>query len=134
MNDKPIVLSLPIADRKTAFSFYRGLNLEPLGELGRDGLPEPLQFRVNPGLHIMLVPTVGFGWIIGNHEPAPPGASECVLGITTESRAEVDELIARAEQAGGHVVSAPADQPWGYTGSFSDPDHHLWMVVSQPEV
>ncbi len=30
------------------------------------------------------------------------------------------------------IVTEPAQQPWGYTGTFADPDGHLWMVTAEP--
>jgi len=46
------------------------------------------------------------------------------------SRAEVDEVIAKAVAAGGGVVKAAAGTQWGYFGYFSDPDGYLWKVAS----
>ena len=48
-----------------------------------------------------------------------------------ESREAVDEVIGKAEAAGGSVVKAAAAAQWGgYFGYFSDPDGHLWKVAS----
>jgi uncharacterized protein len=128
---KPIVISLPIADRPTSFRFYRdALRLEPIGEPVEDGVPEPLQFVINGGLHLMLVPTGGFGWVIGNHKVAPHDVSECILSIEMPSSAGVDELLQQAEAAGAKIITEPTQQDWGYTGSFSDPDGHIWMILS----
>jgi predicted lactoylglutathione lyase len=127
----PVIIGLPIADRQTSYTFYRdALGLDPVGEPADDGVPEPLQFDLNEGARIMLVPTGGFGWVIGDHQVAAAGTSECVLSITTETDAGVDDLIARASEAGATIVTAPGPQPWGYVGTFADPDGHLWMVVS----
>ena len=61
MRYTPVVVSLPIADRRTSYRFYRdGLGLDAPGEPAEDGVPEPLQFTVNDGLRIMLVPAGGF--------------------------------------------------------------------------
>lgn len=39
----PVVISLPIEDRQTSFTFYRdGLDFDPIGEPAEDGIPEPL--------------------------------------------------------------------------------------------
>lgn len=57
------------------------LGLEAIGEPAEDGVPEPLQFAVNDGIRLVLVPTGGFGWVIGDHEVAARGHSECVLGL-----------------------------------------------------
>jgi predicted lactoylglutathione lyase len=133
MRYTPVVVSLPIADRRTSFAFYGdGLGFKPVGGLAEDGVPEPLQFAVNDGVRLMLVPTGGFGWIIGDHEVAPRGRSECVLSVSAGSDAGVDELIARARRAGAGVVTEPGRQPWGYAGAFADPDGHVWMVTSAP--
>ena len=127
----PVVISLPIADRRRSYVFYReALGLDAVGELAEDGVPEPLQFDLNNGARIMLVPAVGFGWVIGDHQVAEAGTSECVVSITVGTDTAVDDLIARAGEAGATIVTAPGRQPWGYVGVFADPDGHLWMVVS----
>ena len=126
----PVVVSLPIAARRTSFEFYRdALGLETVGEAAEDGLPEPLQFVVNDGLLLMLVPSVGFGWVIGSHEVAGRGHSECMLGLSRGSEAEVQQVIEQVRGAGGEIVTEPAEQPWGYAAAFADPDGHLWMVT-----
>jgi uncharacterized protein len=128
----PVTISLPIADRPTSFAFYRdGLGLEPVGEPADDGIPEPLQFELAGGVRMVLIPTGGFGWVTGDHDVAPRGTSECLLGLTAGSAREVDEAVQRAVQAGAAVVTAPGPQPWAYAGTFADPDGHLWMVTDE---
>ena len=130
-SSEPVVVTLPTADRQRSYDFYRkGLGLEPVGELADDGLPEPLQFVLNDGARLMLIPTGGFGWVIGDRE-VHSGGGECLLSLSAESPADVDTLVDTAERAGADVVSAPGQQEWGYTAVFADPDGHLWMVESQ---
>lgn len=132
MHHTRVVVSLPIADRRASFVFYRdGLGFDPEGEPAPDGIPEPLQFVLNDGVRVMLVPTVGFGWIIGDHDVAPSGCSECVLSLGKESDQSVDEMIQRALEAGAAIVTAPGRQPWGYAGALADPDGHVWMVRAE---
>ncbi|MFI6822968.1 VOC family protein [Micromonospora sp. NPDC050187] len=129
----PVLVSLPIADRRKSYRFYReALGLTAVGEPASDGVPEPLQFVVNEGLRLMLVPSGGFGWVIGPHDVAPRGQSECVLNLGLASAEEVDRAVERARGAGAEVVTEPAQQPWGYTGTFADPDGHLWMLTVPP--
>ena len=133
MSFSPVLVSLPIADRRTSFAFYGdGLGLEAIGEPADDGVPEPLQFGLNERARLMLVPTKGFGWVIGDHEVAKRGHSECVLSLGAGSEAEVDELVKRAQRAGAETIAEPGRQPWGYTGAFADPDGHVWMVTAEP--
>ena len=132
MYNTPVVVSLPIADRRTSFTFYRdGLGFAALGEPWEDGIPEPLQFALNDGVRVMLIPTGGFDRITGNHQVAPSGTSECVLVLATGTDEGVDEVIQRAQIAGADVITPPGRQPWGYTGAFADPDGHIWMVRSE---
>ncbi|MEU5671109.1 VOC family protein [Micromonospora sp. NPDC047753] len=129
MTPAPVIVSLPIADRPTSYRFYRdGLGLEAVGELADDGLPEPLQFVVNDGLRLMLIPAGGFGWVIGRHEVARRGQSECLLNLTVDSPVDADAVVERARAAGAEVITETSDHPWGYAGVFADPDGHLWMV------
>ena len=79
----PMVAALPTEDRQRSFNFYaEGLGLEPIGEAAEDGIPEPLQFVLNQGVRLMLVPTRGFGWVTGTRPTAGRGASECLLVLT----------------------------------------------------
>ena len=76
---------LPIEDRLVSHAFYTALGFVAVGELGDDGVPEPLQFEISVGLRVMLIPAGGFGWVIGDRERAPRGAHEClvVIGLAT---------------------------------------------------
>ena len=131
MTFEPVLISLPVADRPRAHAFYRdGLGLEAIGELADDGVPEPLLFVLNPMTRLMLIPTVGFGWVVGEHQVAPPGTSECALGISAATDDEVQAIVERARTAGATVASDPAPQPWGYAAAFADPDGHIWTVTS----
>ncbi len=124
----PVVVTLPIADRQRSFDFYRtGLGFEPVGAVAEDGLPEPLQFFVNDGLRLMLVPTVGFGWVIGDRT-VHSGGGGSLLTLTAGTDAGVDALVHAAQRAGAAVVTAPGQRTWGYTAVFADPDGHVWMV------
>lgn len=125
-----VIVALPIADRTTSYAFYtKGLGLDAIGELAEDGVPEPLQLALNEGTHLMLIPSDGFGWVIGDRQVAAPGQIECLLSLDAGTPAEVDAWIARARDAGAEVVTEPTQQPWGYTGTFADPDGHLWQAT-----
>lgn len=130
-----VVVALPIADRRTAHDFYRAaLGLDTIGEPADDGIAEPLQFVVNDGLRLMLVPSDGFGWTLGDGlEVAAREQVECVLSVTADGRAAVDTAVERAARAGATVVNPPEHQPWGYTGTFADPDGHLWQVLDSAD-
>lgn len=128
---RTVVIALPIADRPRAHTFYRNvLGLEAFGPLGEDGLPEPLQLRLDKRTSLMLVPTGGFGWVLGDREVASPNTSECVLGLEVPAEQDVTDVLARFPGSGGTVLMAPSPQPWGFSGLGTDPDGHAWQVTA----
>ena len=126
-------------------AFYTALGFAAVGEPGDDGLPEPLQFEISVGLRVMLIPAVGFGWVIARRRRAPRSTHECLVVIGLATDAEVDELMRRAQDAGADIVFAAGNQTWGptpvdddlaetqgpaaYAGAFTDPDGHMWQVT-----
>jgi len=52
------------------------------------------------------------------------------LAHNVRRKEEVDEILQRAEQAGGAIEKPAQDAFWGgYHGYFSDPDGFLWEVA-----
>lgn len=61
-------------------------------------------------------------------------ATEVLLCLSAESRAEVDQLVAKALAAGGSLYKEPIDFGFMYGHSFQDPDGHQWEVMfMEPE-
>ena len=55
--------------------------------------------------------------------------SEVLVCLSCESRAEVDDLVARALAAGGTSPRAPQDHGFMYGHGFQDPDGHIWELM-----
>ena len=71
--------------------------------------------------------------------PASTPASEAggfggmALAQNVRSPAEVDEIIAAAENAGGRITRPAQPTSYGgYAGYFADPDGHLWEIAHNP--
>ncbi len=126
----PFSVALPIDDRRVAHDFYRdGLGLALVdGPIADDGLPEPLIFALGGDGVLVLVPRDGFGFVSADHEVAGRGQSECIIGVTAGTSADVDALTDRVRAAGGTVKVEPGDPGWGYQSTVVDPDGHLWML------
>lgn len=123
-------LCFPTKDRRASHAFYTALGFATVGdEVADDGLPEPLQFEISAGLRVMLIPTGGFGWVIGDRKRAPRNTHESVVVIGVETDAAVDALVQRARDAGAETVMEAEHKSWGYVGAFTDPDGHMWQVT-----
>lgn len=56
-------------------------------------------------------------------------ATEVLLCLETDSREKVNDIIAKAVQAGGTLYAEPQDYGWMYSHSFADLDGHQWEIV-----
>lgn len=56
-------------------------------------------------------------------------STECIIALSADSRAQVDELADKALQAGGSKTIAAADQGFMYSRAFQDIDGHMWEVM-----
>lgn len=55
----------------------------------------------------------------------PPNPTEFTLGHNVASKADVDEVMKRAADAGAVILKAARDTLWGgYAGYFQDPGQH----------
>ena len=132
------VITLAVGDLERALAFYReGLGLESPGLDGRvsdDSTPAGAvaMFRLDRGLVLALYPRNELAK--DARIPSGPAQSgEFSLGHLVQNRAEVDALIARAQEAGATITDEPHDRAWGiYSGYFRDPDGHLWEIIHNP--
>lgn len=57
-------------------------------------------------------------------------ATECLISIDAGSKAEVDEILSKAEAAGANVYAKGGEKDgWMYGGGFTDLDGHKWNVL-----
>ena len=60
----------------------------------------------------------------------PETSSEVLICISADSRAAVDDMVGKAQGAGGVVDPGPKqDYGFMYGRSFEDPDGHIWEVM-----
>jgi uncharacterized protein len=56
-------------------------------------------------------------------------STEVLVCLSCESRAKVDDLVAKAIAAGGRALRKPQDQGFMYGHGFEDPDGHIWELI-----
>jgi hypothetical protein len=56
-------------------------------------------------------------------------STEALMALSCESKAEVDEIVRKAIDAGGHHAMDPQDHGFMYGWSFYDLDGHHWEVL-----
>lgn len=125
MNPAAVVVSLPVADLERSLRFYR----DGLG-LSTPGIDEYMLAFELPGLSLFLIKTGQYGTYLerAGLVPAAPVAGACVISCAMGSKDEVDDVLARAAEAGGSSQPA-AEHDGAHTGYVRDPDGHVWELV-----
>lgn len=135
MKPRITVITLGVDDLERSLIFYRdGLGLPTKGIVGREFEHGAVVFfELQNGLKLALWARKDMA-----HEAkvplGPRSATEFALGHNVASKADVDAVMEQARKAGAVITDPAHDAFWGgYTGSFQDPDGHLWEVVWNPD-
>jgi hypothetical protein len=81
-------------------------------------------------IHVMLLTHDKFRQFTPRPIADARSVCEVLLCISADSRAAVDDLIAKADAAGGGIDPSPQqDHGFMYGRSFEDPDGHIWEVA-----
>jgi uncharacterized protein len=54
--------------------------------------------------------------------------TEVLVALSLDGRAQVDEMVRKAVEAGGSTYNEPQDHGFMYAHGFQDPDGHIWEV------
>ncbi|MBW4080466.1 VOC family protein [Paenibacillus sp. S150] len=122
------LITLGVRDMSRSLQFYRdGLGFETSVSEESPGIV----FFNTAGTKLALYPLEGLAEDINDKEPPTgSGFSGITLAHNTKSQNEVNEIMKRAEQAGGTIIKQPQKVFWGgYSGYFSDPDGYYWEVA-----
>jgi catechol 2,3-dioxygenase-like lactoylglutathione lyase family enzyme len=136
------VITLAVSDLDRSLRFYRDeLGLKSPGVIGTEFPGDAINqagavamFDLAGGLILALYPRSELAKD-SNVPLGPANSGEFSIGHAVPSKAEVDALLAHAQQAGATLTDQPHDRPWGmYSGYFRDPDGHLWEIIWNPQL
>ena len=127
MEPRVSVITLGVSDLAASQAFY-----ERLGWRCSKRMTEEVVLFQLGGLVLSLLPRE----VLAREADLPPegsGFSGVALAYNTRSKAEVDVVMAAAQDAGARIRRQAHLSAWGgYSGYFSDPDDHLWEVAWNP--
>ncbi|MFG1913959.1 VOC family protein [Micromonospora sp. NPDC048898] len=126
MEQRISLITLGVSDLARATAFY-----QHLGWQGQE--VEETVFLQAGGLALVLWGRDKLAADAGIDDPGTDGFRGVTLAQNVRSRAEVDEVIATATEAGATVTKPAAETFYGgYAGYFADPDGHLWEISWNP--
>jgi catechol 2,3-dioxygenase-like lactoylglutathione lyase family enzyme len=119
------IVTIAVEDLNRSAAFYQAMGLK------RHSIQDGVAFFQMGGAILGLFPRssaeedsgISFG----------EGVPRVYLAYNTRSDAEVDEVLALAETAGGRIVKPAGRAFWGgWYGYFADPEGNLWEVAHNP--
>ena len=122
-------VTVPVENLAKSIAFYR----DGLGLIVEEQDDEHAAIDCD-GVYLVLLERSEFGTYVERlgHRPAARGAAETIISYFTESKGEVDAVMAQAQKAGAQLVPA-SDEDGVYSGYFTDPDGHTWEVLFDGE-
>ena len=123
---RKIFVNLPVRDLKRSMDFFQALGFD----FNLQFTDDKAACMVISGEAFVMLLREDFFRTFTKRQPADTSKStEALLALSCESRAEVDEIVRKAIDAGGSHAMDPNDHGFMYNWSFYDLDGHHWEVL-----
>jgi len=120
-------VNLPVKDLAKATEFFTKVGFS-FDEQFTD--EKATRMIISDDTSVMLAVEPFFKGFITPQDIADTSKSrEVIVGLSTESREQVDELADKALAAGGQAMGEPEDQGFMYMRGFRDLDGHQWSFI-----
>ncbi|SOE81674.1 Predicted lactoylglutathione lyase [Caballeronia arationis] len=123
---KQIFVNLPVKDLKRSMTFFKALGLSFDPQFTND---QGACLVIGDNIFAMLLVEDFFQGFTSKAIVDAEQSTEVLVCLSCESRAEVDELVAKAVAAGGRAPRPPLDHGFMYGHGFEDLDGHIWELV-----
>ena len=120
-----IFLNLPVKDVEASKRFFGELGFEFNLKYADE---HTACMVVDQNIFVMLLQEARFKDFIKG-EIADPSTTEALTCLSVDTREEVDGLVEKAITAGGERWKPILEEGPMYSGSFQDPDGHVWEVL-----
>jgi len=123
---KQIYVNLPVEDLPASVAFFRSLGFDFNPQFSND---KAASMVIGENIYAMLLVHDFFKGFTGKPICDARQTTEVLLCISCDSRAHVDELVAKAVAAGGLSPRPPQDHGFMYVHGFEDLDGHIWELM-----
>ncbi len=121
-----IFINLPVRDLAVATDFYTGLGFT-LNPMFSDGSCSCIV--ISNEIYIMALRADRFADFVAGPVGDARQSTTVINCLSAESRAEVDDLVAKALAGGGQPWLDKMEDGPMYGHSFADPDGHAWELL-----
>ncbi len=126
-----IFVNLPVADLPRSLAFWKAMGYAHNPQFSDDS---GACIVISEHIHVMVLTHEKWRTFTTKAICDTSKSAEVSLCLTCESRAKVDELIAKAVANGGKKEPEPTDHGLMYLQGFDDPDGHHWELFHLSEM
>jgi predicted lactoylglutathione lyase len=121
-----IFINLPVKDLGKSMAFFTnlGFSFNPQFTDEKAGC-----MVISDSIFAMLLTENYFQTFTKKALSDAKSATEVLIALDANSKDEVQQIIAKAEQSGATIYSDPQDHGWMYVHSFADLDGHQWEFI-----
>ena len=127
---KQVFINLPVKDLDRSMKFFEGLgfifNPTFTNEQGACMV-------VSDTIYVMLLREDFFSTFTQKPVVDATKATEVLVCLDADSRADVDAIVKKAQELGGSIYREPQDHGWMYQHAFADLDGHQWEFAFMDE-
>ena len=127
MSKQQIYINLPVKDVERSKTFFAALGFGFNPHFSNDNAA--CIIVSNDHIYVMLLAEPFFQTFISKKIADARTSTEVLLCLSSDSRAAVDDMVARAVAAGGTVAREAQDHGFMYQHAFEDPDGHIWELA-----
>jgi predicted lactoylglutathione lyase len=122
---RQIFVNLPIKDMARSQAFFKSLDLTFNPQFTNE---QGACLEVGENIFAMLLVEPFFQGFTKLPISDAKKATEVLIALSVDSRAQVDEVVGKAVAAGATTPNAPMDHGFMYQHGFADLDGHQWEV------
>lgn len=125
-----LYVNLPVKDLKRSNAFFESLGFQLNPKFSND---QASCVVLGENMFAMLLVENFFKTFTDKSLCDATKSTEVLVCLSCESRAKVDELVAKAIAAGGRAPRKPQEHGFMYGHGFEDLDGHIWeLIYMQP--
>ncbi len=121
-----IFVNLPVKDLNHSKEFFAKLGFSFNAQFTDENAASMI---VSENIYVMLLTREFFQTFTPKEICDATKSTEVLVCLSSESRAEVDEMVRKAVAAGGTTYKEPQDHGFMYGHGFQDLDGHIWEIM-----
>jgi predicted lactoylglutathione lyase len=121
-----VFINLPVKDLEKSISFFNGLGFNFNPQFTDE---KASCMVISDSIFVMLLTEPYFATFTKKQISDAKSTTEVLIALDAESRDEVQQIVAKAEELGATIYSEPQDHGWMYQHAFADLDGHQWEIA-----